>query len=215
MRAALLALVALVAFATLVAACRERPQGSAARRASDAAPAVPAFVRPVADGKQLVADDCLMCHREEMLRQQRLTVEQWAKVVKKMSGWGAPIEPDDAPSLVAYLAARYGPDAGPFVPSRVTSEQAVAELAPLDDGPFAGGDAARGGALFASTCSSCHGPAARGQVGVNLVDRPILRRASDVAAMVRGGRGRMLAMPRTTDAEIADLLAYLRRQKGA
>jgi mono/diheme cytochrome c family protein len=199
-------LASAIVVAALVAACRGKSEPEAAR--PDAAPV------PAPDGRTLAAENCMMCHAEEMLRQQHLTSAQWAAVVKKMTTWGAPIEPENTDTLVAYLAATYGPDAGPFEPAAMSPEAALAQLAPTDDGPFAGGDATRGGAMFASICSACHGANARGQIGPSLVDRPILRRAGEVAAMVRTGRGRMPPMPGTADGQIADVLAYLRGLRG-
>jgi mono/diheme cytochrome c family protein len=193
-----------IVLVALVAACRGKSEPAATR--PDAAPA--------ADGRTLAVENCMMCHAEEMLRQQHLTSAQWAAVVKKMTTWGAPIEPENTDTLVAYLATTYGPDAGPFEPAVISAEAALAQLAPTDDGPFAGGDAKRGGAMFASICAACHGANARGQIGPSLVDRPILRRAADVAGMVRTGRGRMPPMPGTTDGQIADVLVYLRGLHG-
>jgi mono/diheme cytochrome c family protein len=196
----------------LALACRPKPSPAAA--ALDAAPSASAAPSAVAeasvDGPKLVQDNCVMCHTETMLQQQHLTATQWGSVVKKMVAWGAPVEPDDVPGLVAYLAATHGPDAAPFVPETITAEAAGEELRALDDGVFAGGDAPRGRARWKAFCSPCHGEGARGQIGVNLVDRPILRRARDFAATVRKGRGRMTPFAATTDTEVADLLAYLR-----
>jgi hypothetical protein len=47
---------------------------------------------------------------------------------------------------------------------------------------------------------------------VILVDRPVLYRAADLAETVRRGRGKMPPIP-MTDAEVADVLAHLRRLK--
>jgi mono/diheme cytochrome c family protein len=131
-----------------------------------------------------------------------------------MSAWGSPLSSEDGAALVAYLAATYGPDAGPFVPVAVPAEMAAAELAPLPDGPFTNGDAARGRTMFAATCAPCHGATARGQIGVSLVDRPLIHRAEDIARVVRMGRGLMPPMPLTTDAQIADIVAFLRDLRG-
>jgi mono/diheme cytochrome c family protein len=210
--------VALVlAFGALVAlaACRAKPEGGAPSPADASAATAPPPASLAVDGKKLVTDDCQSCHADEMLQQQRLTSAQWAKVVAKMTTWGSPVEPENASALVAYLASHYGPDAGLYVPSIVAAETAAAAIAPEDDGPYAGGDATRGKALFVSTCAACHGLGARGQLGVNLVDRAILYRANDVATMVREGRGRMAPLRGVTDAQIADVLAYLRGVRGA
>jgi mono/diheme cytochrome c family protein len=176
----------------------------------DAAAPIRSSAPPATDGKALVTGACLSCHAEEMLAQQRLPKEKWAATVKKMAGWGANLEPTDTDALVAYLAASYGPDAGPWEPPPITAADAKNALEPLDDGAFAGGDAQSGRRLFVERCSSCHGLNARGAIGVNLVERPVLYRAPDVAATVRKGRGKMLPLATTTDREIADILAHLR-----
>jgi mono/diheme cytochrome c family protein len=204
----------------LGAGCRGRGGGSPARDAAAArpwgaqadagrAPAPP--VVTAAEGRALVVDNCLSCHAEEMLEQQRLTAAQWGNVVKKMTGWGAPIEPERSAALVAYLAATYGSNAGPYAARSIDAAKAATQLAPLEDGPFAGGDAARGRAIYAARCAACHGPDGKGALGVNVVDRPMLDRAAELARLVRNGQGRMAAQPATTDREVADLVAHLRR----
>jgi mono/diheme cytochrome c family protein len=130
--------------------------------------------------------------------------------VKKMVGWGANLEAADVEPLVAWLAESYGPDAGAWEPKHVTPEEAAAELALEDDGPYAPGDFDRGKALFVDRCAACHGLDARGQIGVALVERPILYRAARLAEIVRRGKGKMLPI-KATDAEIGDILVYLRR----
>jgi len=169
----------------------------------------PAVDRAAA-GKAIVETACLSCHTEDMLEQQRLPKEKWAATVKKMTGWGANLESTDTDALVTYLAASYGPDAGPWVPASISASAARHALDPLEDGAYAGGNVERGKTLFLDRCSACHGANARGAVGVNLVERPILYRAEEVATTIRQGRGKMAALPRTTDRDVADVLAHLR-----
>jgi len=197
------ALLALVLSVALAACSKDRAPVADAGVTVDAAP-LPK------DGHALVTTACLSCHSEEMLQQQRLTPAQWTKVVTKMVGWGANLEPDDAPFLAGWLATHYGPDAGPFELTSVPAAEAASALAPTPDGPFAGGDAERGRVLYMDRCSVCHGADARGKVGVLLIDRPFLYRAAHVAETLRRGRGRMPPMV-LADGEIADLLAHLRR----
>jgi mono/diheme cytochrome c family protein len=204
------------------AACRsDGPPSPAAPPAP--APASPAPVHdavagaeaPLSDGERaeiegLVATACVGCHTIDMLAQQRLNRTQWENTVKKMKVWGAPIEPAQMLRTARYLADRFGPEAGPWEPPPVDPATALADLAPLPDGPFARGDAEAGKGLYARRCALCHGPDATGTpLGVNLVDRPALTRAPDFATLVRTGRGRMpaLAMP---DEDVAALLAHLR-----
>ena len=50
-----------------------------------------------------VALSCAACHGADLLAQQRLTAKQWEAGVKKMVSWGALVENQDQPALVAYL----------------------------------------------------------------------------------------------------------------
>lgn len=188
---------------------------ASAKPASSGAPAEPAVVALTpAQEKQArdhVVTDCVPCHAEELLDQQRLTPKQWAASVKKMQGWGSQLEPAQVDLVVAYLSARYGLSAPPFEPKTVTAAAAEGALAKLPDGPFEGGDAAKGQALYKEACQSCHGETGRGTAtGMNLADRPLLFRAAELADVTRKGRGRMPAYPAYKDADIAALIAYLR-----
>ena len=161
------------------------------------------------DARDIAEKACLSCHTVQMLEQQRLTEAQWTKVVTKMVGWGANLEPKDQPELIAWLSLKYGPDAGAYDPQNASQTELTMALVPAPDGEFANGDAARGKALFIDRCSGCHGNDARGHIGVNLVDRPFLYRAPDFATTIRRGRGKM-PPAKITDLEVADLLAHLR-----
>ena len=208
-----LALVVVLALAALAGCHRESPPPSGAAPSADASSAsARADASPLAlDGHALVVNDCLVCHAEELLVQQRLTPKQWDKTVKKMIEWGAPVDPETTDALVAHLAARYGTDAGPFEPAPVAAADMRAALAPLPDATFADGDATRGLALYHDRCEACHATDARGQLGPALASKPVLYRAADLAVVVRAGRGRMTPFGEATDRDVADLLAHLRR----
>ena len=199
------------ALVALAGGCRARDANLEVERDAGAAPATSVGVTAKANrGAALVAEACLSCHAEEILRQQRLTPGQWEKVVKKMAGWGANLAADDVPIVTAFLAASYGPDAGAYPTETIAAQVAPNEIVATSDGNFAQGNAARGSALFGSRCAACHGVDARGQIGVNLVDRPLLYRAAEFARTIHTGRAKMPAQPSTTTEEIADLLAFLR-----
>ncbi len=216
-RAVVVALVALAPFC----ACRRSPTGSGAPTTSasvsslTSASAAPST--STSGGAGLVANNCLSCHSQDMLAQQRLTAAQWAKVVTKMHGWGAPMEDQkEIDAVAAHLASLYGPDAGPYTMPVMLAEHAEAALAPLPDGAFASGDAEKGAALYKELCATCHGANAQGdKLGVNLVDRPLLYRAPEFAERSRIGRGKMPAFPTLTDPQIASLLAHLRKQRSS
>jgi mono/diheme cytochrome c family protein len=161
----------------------------------------------------LVVDNCLGCHTEDLLAQQRLTAKQWTAVIKKMQGWGSPIEDVFVEQLVRDLSARFGLQAGKFEPPRIDAAQVEAMLAPLPDGKWKGGNPKRGKALYAKNCEPCHGADGHGTpTGMNLADRPLLYRAAEFMAPVRSGKGRMPAYgpELVKDAELASILAYLR-----
>lgn len=81
------------------------------------------------------------------------------------------------------------------------------------------GDADRGQLLFAQSCAGCHGPGGRGGVAPELANPTFQQAATDefIVTTIRFGR-EGTAMPAfqrpgvagLTDAELADLLAYLR-----
>lgn len=217
MRAIAIAALAAGMLATL-GACPKREStdtgtGARADASTDASANATTKATSTADGKKLVGGACLSCHTEHMLAQQRLTEAQWQKVVTKMVGWGANLEPAEVGPLVSYLSASYGPDAGTYTPAVLPAAGAATEVEPVAD-PFPPGDAARGKPLYVDKCSGCHGPDARGHIGVNLVDRPFLYRAAELAMTVRRGRGKMLPIP-IADNELADILAHLRSLKHA
>ncbi len=197
-----------ILFALALVACpkKEEPPADAGSAVIEASAPKPTDARDIAVGA------CFSCHTEEMIAQQRLTREKWTAEVKKMAGWGANLDPADFDPLVTWLSEKYGPDAGAWQPKTVTAEEAAAELAIEDDGPYAPGDFDRGKALFVDRCASCHGMDARGHIGVNLVERPVLYRASRLAEIVRRGKGKMLPI-KATDQEIADVLVWLRLQR--
>ena len=208
---------ALCLVALAAVACRGVPVREAGASLPPAPPpAAPAAASeptsaPASPGLEIVRNDCLACHSEDLLRQQRLTRAQWAKTIDKMHTWGAPTEPENIETLTAYLAATYGPDAGAFTPETLAAEKAAALFEPAPVAPQGGGDRGRGLTIYGDQCLACHEEGARGGPdGVALARRRILDRPADFASMLRSGRGRMPDFSGITDAEVEDLLAYLR-----
>jgi hypothetical protein len=54
-------------------------------------------------------ETCLICHDEDIIRQQRLTRVQWDREINKMTGWGARVEPQNRQTLLDYLIGLAGP----------------------------------------------------------------------------------------------------------
>lgn len=166
-----------------------------------------------ASPQALLTQACASCHSLKLVEQQRLTEAQWRATITKMRGWGALVDDAQAEQLAQQLAALRGPAAPLPALERVDGRAMRTASEPLRP-TLPRGDAARGGALFTARCVACHGPDARGLIGVNLVLRPILDREPELAAFVRKGRGLMVPNPDLTDAQLGDLVAYLKTLPG-
>jgi len=59
------------------------------------------------------AAKCAICHSTQYIAQQRLTAGQWEKTVKKMKGWGAPIDDAEVALLTRYFTVHFPVDLGP------------------------------------------------------------------------------------------------------
>ena len=73
---------------------------------------------------EIVQMRCTVCHRVDLLEQQRLTTQGWEREVAKMRGWGAAVDDSEAAAIAAYLASRYGPP-GPK-PVRLSDDSSAA-----------------------------------------------------------------------------------------
>lgn len=74
---------------------------------------------PPGAGMDAVRSRCVACHEPAMLRQQRLTAQQWMAEIEKMEGWGAPVSNADKAQMSAYLSMIAGPDNTRFTPATV------------------------------------------------------------------------------------------------
>jgi hypothetical protein len=59
-------------------------------------------------GQELVEEICSLCHEWERVKDQQLSKEQWAGVIKGMIFEGAPVTDDEFNAIVEYLARNYG-----------------------------------------------------------------------------------------------------------
>lgn len=173
----------------------------------------------VARGSLVHRNNCLMCHSSELVESQRLTKAQWEAEVAKMVGWGAPVAKEEEADLLAFLTTSFGSDrpipapirrpvAGPETDREDAAVGSVRDLRELEPA-----DLGRGAKLFATHCASCHGPTALGgDVGTNLVEKPILLRPKVFREVVRKGRNKMPSFESVLNnsGEI-DLLAWLAR----
>src|SRR5262245_35223656 len=160
--------------------------------AATSAPEGETSVSHLAGSDEVVEQDCLSCHTEDVLRQQRLTPAQWSKSIDKMRKWGAPIKQEDVEALAGRLAATYGRAASPYRSDTITADKAAALFVSLPDGQFAGGNRTQGRVVYADHCEPCHGGDGRGgDLGTCLSGQHVLDRAPELAVIVRSGRGMM------------------------
>jgi mono/diheme cytochrome c family protein len=77
------------------------------------AAAAAAAALPPGPGKELVATRCTLCHDLERVAGVNRAKAQWPDLVANMVGRGAPVSPDEAETIAAYLAANFGREAFP------------------------------------------------------------------------------------------------------
>ncbi len=170
-------------------------------------------------GKQALQNNCLMCHAAPIIVSQRLSAEQWKTEVTKMIGWGAPVPPEDHAVLLDYLTLEYGEKVPKVRPSRITIRGAEASLEHQNDEGGVNslsGNRERGQRLFVEHCGKCHSENARGgEVGPNVVNRPILDRWTDFRVLLREGRNRMPSFKQALDRDMErDILWWLETSAG-
>ncbi len=152
-----------------------------------------------------------MCHSLELVRQQRIPRETWLAELKKMRGWGALVAAKDVDQLADFLSTRYGPSAAPYQPARISAAAAQADGRIDFNAPPARGDAANGEKLYGRACAQCHGIDARGVVGPNLLQRPILYEPHQWNEIVLKGLRRMPPFRDTlSKSDSEDILVWLR-----
>jgi cytochrome c5 len=96
-------------------------------------------VLPAGEGRDLMATACSQCHPLNVIRSMREGSEGWKRHVHNMVTRGAQLNAREADTVVAYLAANFGPTA-----------PAAASVAPvtLPGGP--------GRDLVEARCTACH-----------------------------------------------------------
>jgi len=167
----------------------------------------PKTAHPHHVAERLLAARCTVCHSIELIVQQRLDQDHWDTIVKKMSSWGAQVSESEQEVLVAYLASRYHPNAGP-----VLAEEPAPTLFPSID--KAQGNAKRGQNLYGQNCVPCHGLQGIGGVGPKLAGNQVLTDAPRFWETVLNGRGGMPSWGTMLSVqEIADIHSWLQTLK--
>jgi mono/diheme cytochrome c family protein len=162
---------------------------------------------PRGEGRSLLERRCGVCHSLGLVMQQRLSPEAWKNEVKKMRGWGAFMDDDEAAKITELLGSSLGKDGPLYVPGHLDAREADAPTRrEAATGPR--GDLAKGAELYKVNCAPCHGASAEGARGPALRSRPIATQPLRFASLVRSGRGDMPGYPTFDDAAIADLFAF-------
>lgn len=113
--------------------------------------------------------------------------------------------------LAAWFAQRYPAEEPAPAPAMISASEAIAPVTPEREKRPLRGDRAAGAALYAKSCASCHGTTGEGLGGGPvLIEAPALYQRTQFTALVRKGKGRMPASEGMGDAEIVNLLAFLR-----
>lgn len=99
----------------------------------------------LAHGSEIMKAQCLTCHGDDLIQQQRLNKAGWTREVEKMMRWGAEVKDADKEHLVEYLTATY--------PQRPFSKEPPAPPAPAVDAAVI----ARGKTIYEAKCMACHG----------------------------------------------------------
>jgi mono/diheme cytochrome c family protein len=167
------------------------------------------------EARRSFVENCLMCHGEEMTSRQRLTTKQWSAEVEKMVNWGSPLPTDRKQPMIDYLSETYPSTKLAPKPERINARAAIeGDQQPLFK-PLTNAKAESGSTLFAAHCAVCHGANAKGgELGTNLVEKPVLLREEEFRSVLKEGRRKMPGFANVLDeARQTDVLAWLRTQK--
>lgn len=157
-------------------------------------------------------ENCLICHGPEMTTSQRLSAEQWKAEMTKMIGWGAPVPAEQVADLTDWLIAEFPREKPVDPPPRLPAMVLGGALAP---GPIAArvpaAETGQGPALYSQHCANCHGADAQGgDLGPNLVERPVLLKEDEWRGVVLSGRRRMPGYAEVlTPGQSAEIRAWL------
>jgi mono/diheme cytochrome c family protein len=166
--------------------------------------------------RRSLQENCLICHTEDIIAGQRLTLAQWKAEVDKMVMWGSPLPKEATSPLVEYLAKHYSDREPPPEPARSTLKDVGSLEVPSDrsEPAPASGDPARGERLYGANCATCHGATGLGgDLGPALAGKAILDHRREYNQIVNQGLRRMPGFRLTMNAkDQADVLAWLRRR---
>jgi cytochrome c5 len=135
---------------------------------------VPAGAADAADaqGKRLVEEACTQCHGLYPVISTRDGGPGWRDTVQKMVIIGAQLNREEIDRIVTYLAAEYGPGAGPM-PTGILPADSALEVEPGTTGEEVELPAGDGKELVQGYCGMCHD---LGRIVVNRMSAAAWRR---------------------------------------
>jgi mono/diheme cytochrome c family protein len=174
---------------------------------------------PNAPGKDTVERICGGCHSPNMVLGHGMTREQWSNTVSQMIARGAKGTPAEFNEVIDYLAKNLPPGgAASKTAANHPRTRRRFPAGPADAPPVDPAAAARGKALFAEQCASCHGPLARGIGGAPDLVRSVTvlhdRDGDKLGPLLQtnhplpGGK----SLPSLTEAQVKDLSNFLHQQ---
>jgi len=75
-------------------------------------PATQPVTLPNGPGKELVENNCVVCHGLDKIAATKRTPEGWTHIVSYMKYLGAPLSDKDEATILSYLEAKFGEAAG-------------------------------------------------------------------------------------------------------
>jgi mono/diheme cytochrome c family protein len=104
---------------------------------------------PEGPGRDLVGRKCAECHDIGLVTRERLSRENWDRMITEMQRYGMRVTPQERSQILDYLATHFAPAAAAAAPTAT----ALAATAPAD-----------GRAVF-NNCVGCHQPTGAGITG--------------------------------------------------
>jgi mono/diheme cytochrome c family protein len=134
---------------------------------------------PAGPGQEAFATACLSCHTARYIAMQPpLTAVKWEESVRKMmKTYAAPIAEEQVPQIVQYLmTTKESGQGGSWIALAANTNQKPAPAIAIDSA-----DLARGSAVYAKNCASCHGEKGAGD---GLSAKTLLPHPTDLTSAV-------------------------------
>ncbi|MCZ6751553.1 MAG: hypothetical protein O7E51_06970 [Acidobacteria bacterium] len=111
---------------------------------------------PEGDGKELVAAACTQCHSLSPIRMLRDGREGWKEMVHEMVLRGAQLGPEEADTVIRYLARNFGPGMSPMQTGPLPPETALGGGSGAETGDTVSLPPGDGKDMVEARCRICH-----------------------------------------------------------